>query len=326
MSDSTRKWAYSALLFVGFAWSIGPVTIRLLKDTYDPYTFALARYIFAVTPLVLYSYFFQRTELRAAFKLSKALIPLAFLNLLMLLTWTIACYETPAVTAQLIVKLSVIFVIVMSFIVFHEERRVIRDPGYILGTIVSFIGVGIVLTRGTMSISVAFNSATLLLFFTAFLWGVYAVSMKHLVTNVHPVAVFTVLTMYTTVGIVITAFVLGDPSNIMPTDLRCGFIVFISGFVPVALAHPAYHFAQKHLGSAFCSSWTLLNPFLTFLISLVLLPNETLGWIELIGGCVLIAGTLWVTIVANRVGSPEDASNTVGIASTKLAPATAKDE
>lgn len=36
MSSTARNWAYAGLLFVGFAWSIGPVTIRLLKDTCDP--------------------------------------------------------------------------------------------------------------------------------------------------------------------------------------------------------------------------------------------------------------------------------------------------
>jgi drug/metabolite transporter (DMT)-like permease len=326
MSDSIRKWAYAGLLFVGFAWAIGPVTIRLLKDTYDPYTLALVRYIAAVFPLLGYSLVFHRTGLKAALRLSKALIPLAVLNVLMLLTWTIACFETPAVTAQLVVKVSVIFVVVLSFIVFHEERRVIRDPGYILGTIVSFIGVTIVLTEGSFSVALLFKGSTFLIIFTAALWAFYAISMKHLVTNIHPVPVFAVLAVYSMIGIIITASVMGDLSTIAHTDARTAGIGFVSGFVPIALAHPVYHFAQKHLGSAFCSSWTLLNPFFTFLVSLVLLPDETLGWIPLLGGCILIAGTLWVTIVSNRAGAAHEAANTVGVGATKLATATGRDE
>jgi len=313
MSDRIRKWAYAGLLFVGFAWAIGPVTIRLLKDTYDPYTLALVRYIPAVIPLLAYSLIFHRDGLKASLKISKALVPLSILNVLMLMTWTIACYDTPAVTAQLVVKVSVIFVVVLSFVLFREERRVIREPGYILGTLISFIGVAIVLTEGRMSLSLLLEGSTFLIIFTAGLWAFYAISMKHLVTNIHPVPLFTVLASYAMVGILVSAIVFGDLSTIAHTDVQSAGIVFISGFVPIALAHPVYHFAQKHLGSALCSSWTLLNPFLTFVVSLVVLPDETLGLIPLLGGCILIAGTLWVTSVSNKVGAAHDSINAVGV-------------
>lgn len=325
MSDSTRKWAYAGLLFVGVAWSVGPVTIRMLKDVYDPYTLALVRYIAAIIPLFGYTLIFHRPGLVAAFKMSKALLPLAFVNVIMLLAWTFACYQTPAVTAQLIVKTSVIFVVILSFIVFHEERRVIRDPGYILGTMLSFFGVVIVLTGGTASIALAFTVSAFLLTFTALLWAIYAVWMKHLVTNVHPVPVFTVLAVYSTIGVAIAAVVLGDVSNIVPSDLRIATIGFISGFVPIALAHPVYHFAQKNLGSAFCASWTLLNPFFTYVAALIFLPNEHMGFIQMVGGCVIIAGTLWVTLASNRARSARDSAPPMSVNTAGLAPTVASE-
>lgn len=204
----------------------------------------------------------------------------------------IACYSTPAVVAQLIVKIGVIFVVVLSFIIFHEERRVIRDPEYIIGTVLSFIGVGVVLTGGAASFDLALTGTSMLLIFTAFLWAVYAVSMKHLVSNIHPVPLFTVLAAYLMIGAAVTVVVLGDITNIVPTDGRRAAIAFISGFIPIAIAHPVYYFAQKYLGAAWRSSWTLLNPFITFLLSLVLLPNETLSPVQLLGGGILVAGTL----------------------------------
>ncbi|MFP6584982.1 MAG: DMT family transporter [Candidatus Hydrogenedentota bacterium] len=321
MSDTIRKRAYLGLLFVGMAWAIGPVTIRLLRNDYDVYTLALARYIAAVIPLIIYSMIFHRDGLKTALKLSKNLLPLAVMNILMLLTWTFACYVTPAVTAQLIVKISVIFVVMLSFVLFHEERRVIRDPGYLLGTLVSFVGLTIVLTGGTFSLALAVSASSLLLILTALIWAGYAVWMKHLVTNIHPVPLVTVLAFYTTIGLAITAAAMGDITTLVPTDFRIGLIAFISGFVPIAMAHPVYHFAQKHLGSAVCSSWTLLNPLFTFLASLALLPNERLGAIELLGGCVLLSGTLCVTISSNRAHKSDDSASEASVQNLSPAPA-----
>lgn len=320
MSDSIRKRAYLGLLFVGMAWAIGPVTIRLLRNDYDVYTLALARYVAAVIPLLIYSLVYHRPGLKAALKLSRNLLPLAVMNILMLITWTFACYGTPAVTAQLIVKISVIFVVLLSFLLFHEERRVIRDPGYLLGTAVSFVGLTIVLTGGTFTLALAVSGSSMLLILTALIWAGYAVWMKHLVTNIHPVPLVTVLAVYTTIGLTITAAVMGDITTLIPSDSRIALIAFISGFVPIAMAHPVYHFAQKHLGSAVCSSWTLLNPFFTFLASLVLLPNERLGAIGLLGGCILLSGTLCVTLSSNRAHKSDNSAPDASVQHLSPAP------
>lgn len=326
MNDRSRNLAYAGLIFVGFAWAIGPVTVRLLMDRYDTYTMAYVRYIPAVITLLGYSLLFHREELGDAFRKPKALIPLAVLNVAMLLSWMQACIGTTATTAQLIVKVGVIFVVVLSFILFHEERKVIKDPGYLLGTLVSFIGVTVVLTGGPGELDTKFSFATVLLFVSALLWASYAVWMKHLVTNIHPVPLFTVLVIYTFVGVAALAFTFGDDRPMTPESPRLAFLVVVSGLIPIAVSHPIYHYAQKHLGSALCSTWTLLNPFLTFLVSLVLLPNETLTPIQFFGGCVLIGGTLQVTRASIKVNARAADQGRLALNPQNLAVATADED
>ena len=323
MNDRTRNWAYAALIFVGFAWSIGPVSLRLLMDRYDTYTMAFVRYIPALAALMAYSLLFHRDGLAAALRKPRAMIPLAVINVGMLLTWMQGCIGTSATTSQLIVKVGVIFVVVLSFILFREERKVIRHPGYIIGTLLSFIGVAVVLTGGPGELDTQFSFATIILIVSAFLWAMYAVWMKHLVTDIHPVPLFTVLVLYTFVGVTILAFTLGDDRPMMPESPELAALVVISGLIPIAISHPMYHFAQKHLGSALCSTWTLLNPFLTFLVSLVLLPNETLTPVQFLGGCVLIGGTLQVTRVSIRVHAKAAAQGKLVLNPQNLAVATA---
>lgn len=324
MSDRTRQWAYAGLIFVGFAWAIGPVTVRLLMDAYDPYTMAFVRYIPAVVALTAYSLALHREGLVAALRRVRALVPLAFINMGMLLSWTHACIGTTATTAQLIVKVGVIFVVVLSFIFFHEERKVIKDPGYLIGTLFSFIGVAVVLTGGPGEVDTTFSMATVFLFATALFWATYVVWMKHLVTDIHPVPLFTALVLYTFVGVGALAFLLGDGRPMMPETPRIAVILVISGLVPIAISHPIYHFSQKHLGSSVCGTWTLLNPFLTFLVSLVVLPNETLTVTQFIGGCVLIGGTLQVTRVSIRVHAKAAEQGTLALNPQNLAIATAE--
>jgi hypothetical protein len=58
-------------------------------------------------------------------------------------------------------------------------------------------------------VGVALDFPTLLLL-TATLWAVYTVWAKHLVPDVHPVPMFTVLSVYTPIGFAVLAYVTGN--------------------------------------------------------------------------------------------------------------------
>jgi drug/metabolite transporter (DMT)-like permease len=139
----------------------------------------------------------------------------------------------------------------------------------------------------------------------AVLWAVYTVWAKHLVTDVHPVPMFTVLSIYTTIGCAILSVVWGAPSTLVTAGIPPIIIGIISGLIPIALAHPTFHFAQKHLGSALCSSVALFNPLLTYAIALWIFPDEHLVLTQWLGAGVLLAGTLLVIYAGKRMASSE---------------------
>ncbi len=78
------------------------------------------------------------------------------------------------------------------------------------------------------------------------------------------------------------------------------YLGVISGLIPIALAHPAFHYGQRWLGSAFCSSVALFNPLVTYLVALMIWPDERLILTQWIGSGVLVAGTLLVLRNAER--------------------------
>lgn len=301
MNPNPQPAAFVALVATGCAWAISPVFMRMMTPHHDPYTIMLVRYLMAGIPLIPITLIFYRTDLMRVLRMPRAMLGLVALNIAQQYVWTNACYGATATSAQLVTKLSVIFVIVLSFVFFREERSVIKHPLFVGGTAVSFLGVAVVLMKDPGSAVPVFDRYAVLLMLTALFWAFYSVSAKHIVTDIHPIPVFTVLLVGSTSAFIPMAFVWGEPATLFDADLRLVVVYACSGIIPLSLGHPTFYFAQKHLGASFCSTFNLFTPVLTFVLALVLLPNEKLLAMQLLGGGILISGTVIVTIARRRV-------------------------
>ena len=295
MPRAQKIAAALALAVAAGGWSLSPVFIRVLSGNYDVYTQAFIRYSSAVVVLVPISLLWFPRDFLRMLRSPLPLVVLACVNALTQLLWTAGCYGAPPTLAQLISKLSIIFVIVFSFTVFREERAIIRSPRYLLGTLLGLIGVAGVLADEPGSLRPVFDGYILILFVVAIGWAGYTVLAKHLVAGRHPVPMFTVVAIATTAAFVPFMFALGDPGQLTRAGLRVTTIAFLSGTLPIAAAHPAFYYAQKRLGAAFCGSIILLNPLLTYAFARIVWPDEHLLAIQWIGGGILLAGVSLVT-------------------------------
>ncbi len=287
--------AYIALAAATLGWSISPIFMRLLADGYDPYTQAFLRYAFAALILVVISLIGFRKGLMEAIRRPKSTLGLALLNTIMQTTWTISLYHTTATTAQLITKTQVLMVIAMSYFLYHEERAVITNPRYIVGTILGFLGVaGVLMDDPAHSMLPQMNLAALLLLFTSVCWSVYAVWGKHIVKDLHPVPMFTVVAVYSSMGFAVNMFLFGDVSTIASAGSNMLALAAFSAILPIAVAHAAYHYAQHKLGSAFCISVMLITPPLTNGLALLFWADESMNAIQWIGAGVLTLGSYFV--------------------------------
>jgi len=282
-------------------WATAPVFIRGFSTIYDPYTQSLLRYGSAAVFLLALSLVFYRKDLRTVFCRPRALVAIAALNVIQQCAWVNACYLGTATMAQMISKVSTVFVIAFSFFLFREERTVIRSPVYLGGTLLSFAGVALVLCKDGASLLPQFDAATWLALFVAASWAVYTVWCKHLVSDVHPVAMFTVLALYTTLGFAALSAAFGEPRTLLEASGAITVTAIVSGLVCIAMAHSAYHYAQKHLGSAFCSSFILLNPLLTNAMALYYWSDERLFPTQWVGAATLLGGTFLVVRARREV-------------------------
>lgn len=295
-TDSARARinAIAALLASAAGWALAPVFIRYLSDYYDPHTQNFLRYASAVPPLAALAFLYYPADMKAAFRNWKGMGGIALLNVAQQHAWTLGCAGSTATTAQLLSKLSIVFVIILSLLLFREERRGIASPVYLFGTLFSFLGVGLVTVRNPGSLLPVLDVPTLLLLLTALLWGVYTVWGKHLVKAVHPVPMFAVVSIYTTIGFGLLALFTGHPGRIIGAGISPLLLGIVSGWIPIAIAHPAFHYAQRHLGSAFCSSIALFNPLLTYAVAMWVFPDEGLLATQWAGAAAIMTGTFMV--------------------------------
>lgn len=290
LNGAALKTGASVTLFL-FGWALTPVFVRYMSDAYDPYTQAFIRYASAAAALCVYSSIRYRKEFIRAIGDWRTLAPIGLLVIAMQLAWTIAIYNTTATKAQLVTTLQAPMVILLSFIVFREERDVIRSRNYIVGTVLSVIGVIGVFMRedgGVLRFRVDF--AMLLLLFVSAAWAVYAVWGRHTAKGLHPVPMFTMISVYVSLGFIVTMFAFGRPVTLWTAGLRMNGIAFVSGVVCIASAHCAFHYAQVRLGSAYCTTIQLATPFITHLLALMIWLDEALIWIQWAGGLMLIGG------------------------------------
>lgn len=301
MSDSHRLPAAFALVAAIVDLPLAPVFIRALTVAYDPHTQNLLRYGSAAVPLVAISVIAFPRELRIAFRDYRSMVGISLVNLVLQYTWTVGCAGSTATTSQLISKLSIVFVIVFSFLFFHEERAVIRSSRYLVGTFLGLVGVAALISRDPGSIVPVLDKPTVMLLITAVLWAIYTVWAKHLVMRIHPIPMFTVVSVYITIGFAVSAVLFGTPASLVTASRYYAVLGVVSGLVAIAAAHPAFHFAQKHLGSALCSSVALFNPLITYLVALCIWPDESLILTQWLGAAVLLLGTLLVTFTGQRV-------------------------
>ena len=281
-------------------WALAPIFIRQLSTIYDPHTQNLLRYASATLPLFVISIIWFRKDLFTSFRGYKGMLGIAALNVLQQHVWTVGCAGSTATTAQFITKLSIVFVILFSFFLFHEERSVIKSRVYQFGTLLSFAGAAAVISDNPASIVPVLDFPTLMLLATAVLWAAYTVWAKHLVMNVHPIPMFTVLSIYTTLGFAVLSPATGDTFTLVTAGWHPAVIGIVSGLIPIAWAHPSFHYAQKHLGSALCSSVALFNPLVTYAVALWVFPDEHLVLTQWLGAALLLLGTFLMLTAGKR--------------------------
>jgi len=302
-TDTRSIRALPLLLVTVCLWATGPLFVKHFTSYYNVWTQNAFRY--GCAALALLGVMAVRGRLRYRLRRDQwgrlALVTVA--NLLMQVTFAATYYFLYPAVASLVNRVSIIFTIVLSFLIFHDERHVVRSPRFLAGTALALAGVVLVLlgrdpellSRLDISerefwIGVSL-SASQALFISA-----YALTIKHAVRNVPPLVSFTHVSWMTALGLWALLFLMGGVEDLWiqpPSKLG---LMALSALMCIAIAHSCYYAALRQVKVVVSTSVLQLIPVLVCVLS-ALIYGDVLAPLQIAGGAAVILGA-WLAALA----------------------------
>ncbi|MBU0477028.1 DMT family transporter [bacterium] len=270
-------------------WGFGPIFVRYFSKYLDVHTQNAFRYLSGSLSLFIIVSIFFRSEFRQCLKVWKKLFITAFFLIIMQTFWVMALYRVLPAFVSLIGKISIVLTVIVSFMLFPEERESIKSAKYILGTLLCLLGViGVIFFKGEVT-SLQMKWGIIFIILANLFWTFYAVYVQKTLRNYNIVAFTPFVFIISAFVFFLMALIEGNPLAIIHLPIRVLFILFISGLFCIGLAHSVYYFAIRATGIAMASSILLISPLLTAIFSYFIF-GEILTTGQLASGAVLLTG------------------------------------
>jgi drug/metabolite transporter (DMT)-like permease len=303
--------ALTLLLFSIVLWGIGPLFIKYFTKFYDPWTQNAFRYSCAAFLLLLAVPFQRRTSFRLTraqwVKLGLVVLP----NLGLQVCYASMFYFLYPSVASLVIRTNILFVCLLSFFFFADERQVVRSWSFLLGALLALGGLVAVvagqdpeiLSRLQVTQTAFWIGVAIALGYAVFL-AVYTLMIKRLVRDVPPIVSFTHVSWMTSVVMILLMLILGRPSDLWNAPLEpMGWMVF-TAFANIAIAHTTLYAALRQIKAVVSSTLMLLTPFVTCVGS-ALVYADRLSAVQIVGGGAVLAGAWLAGLAQGRLASQE---------------------
>ncbi|MFW6286977.1 MAG: DMT family transporter [Candidatus Sumerlaeota bacterium] len=300
-------------LFTGpiFSWSIQPLFIRWFADYYDPWTQNAFRYSVAAVAVLGLGYYrgILRFRIPREWWVAIAFVVIANVAQQTFLAWK---YEFiyPSV-AILVARLDILFICVISFLVFPDERSIIRSPRFIFGALLALFGIVVVLLGRDPEIlqhlevgKLTFWIGVILAVFYALSCASYSVSIKRAMWHMDPLLCFIHVSWISSLIFILCGLVLGDLSDVWTSrpegepSLWTDPVtwMFVTGITSIAIAHPFLYAALRRIKTVVYVTLMMMAPFITCSLSAWIYGDRLTG-VQIIGGLAAITGA-WLAALA----------------------------
>lgn len=262
MEEREKFKGYAAIFATVLIWSTPSLFQYYLNRFYDPWSQNFYRYsvaCLAVLPFV----FYRSREDGSRFNLDvflACLIP-SLPNVIHQITQTVALfYMGPGVYA-IFIRSSVIITAVLALFFFPEERWIIRQWQFQVGTLLGLIGaIGVLWFQpGREGGSIAFRGIAIA-FTASFCWALYSVLVKRPSARLGPIYSFGLISLITSVLLLPLTLMFGKIATPLYAGTNVNFILIVSAVTCISLAHVLYYVAIKQVGVALSQTLQLLCP------------------------------------------------------------------
>jgi drug/metabolite transporter (DMT)-like permease len=304
---------YAAVFATVAIWSLPSLFMYYLNRFYDPWAQNFYRYsvaCIAIAPLVLWRArrFGQSIDMRAVRLCFLPCIP----NVVHQVTQVMALFYIGPGVYTIFTRASVIFTALLALAFFPEERFVIRQWRFQLGTLLGLIGAfGVIWFQAnaqprTPSGHIALPG--LFIAFTAtFCWALYGVLIKRPSAQLGSIRSFGIVSFITSGLLLPLTLVFGKISTPIHAGPQANLILILSAVICITLAHVLYYVAIQQIGVALAQTLQLICPAMAMALSAWIF-HERLTHAQLWSAAVLLLGA-FLAMRVKPVATSEAAEN-----------------
>jgi drug/metabolite transporter (DMT)-like permease len=299
---------YSAVFATIAIWSVPSLFQFYLNRFYDPWAQNFYRYAvacLAIIPFVLLQ--IGRAPKIDSRAVAACLVP-CLPNVVHQISQVVALfYMGPGVYA-IFIRSSVIFSALLALALFPEERAVIRQWQFQIGTLLGLAGAFGVIWFQSNGQDPHIALPGLFIAFTASLcWALYATLMKRPSARLGPIRSFGVVSIITSTLLFPLTLAFGNIATPLHVTAQVNLILIISAVTCITLAHVLYYVAIREIGVALSQSLQLLCPMGALGLS-ALIFHERLTHPQLISAAILLIGA-FLAMQTKPAAPPETAEN-----------------
>jgi drug/metabolite transporter (DMT)-like permease len=188
------------------------------------------------------------------------------------------------------IRSSVIMTALLALLFFPEERWIIRQWQFQLGTLLGLFGaVGVFWFQPSFKAGHVSLFGLAIAFTASFCWALYGVFVKKPAARFGTIRSFSVISFLTSVMLLPLTFVFGRIATPFQVSAEVNWILIGSAVFCITLAHVLYYFAIREIGVALCQTLQLLSPLGAVLLSTWIF-HERFSHAQLWCGAVLLFG------------------------------------
>lgn len=299
---------YGAVFATIAIWSVPSLFQFYLNRFYDPWSQNFYRYAvacLAIIPFVLLQ--FNRVPKIDARAVLACLVP-CLPNVVHQISQVVALfYMGPGVYA-IFIRSSVIFTALLALAFFPEERSVIRQWQFQVGTLLGLVGAfGVIWFQSNGEDHHIALRGLFIAFSASLCWALYATLIKRPSARLGPIRSFGIVSIITSTLLLPLTFAFGNIATPLHVAANVNWILIISAVTCITLAHVLYYVAIHEIGVALAQSLQLLCPMGALGLS-ALIFHERLTHAQLISAAILLIGA-FLAMQTKPVAVTETAEN-----------------
>jgi drug/metabolite transporter (DMT)-like permease len=300
---------YAAVFATILIWSTPSLFMYYLNRYYDPWAQNFYRYLvacLAIAPLLIYRAHRGTPPLdwRAV---TMCLIP-CLPNVVHQVTQVVALFYMGPGVYTIFTRASVIFTALLALAFFPEERHVIRQWKFQLGTLLGLIGAfGVVWFQPGRETEHMQLPGLFIAFTATFCWALYGVLIKRPSMQLGPIRSFGLVSLITSILLLPLTFAFGKIGTPLHAGTQVNLVLIASAVTCITLAHVLYYVAIREIGVALAQTLQLLCPALALGLS-AWIYGERLTHAQLWSAAILLLGA-FLAMRVKPIATTETAEN-----------------